>query len=127
MRSADKITELGVTFAVRDVQHVLEDALPRRLGGVAGDYQLVEERCASGLPRYTVRVHPRLDVSEGSVADAFLDELGGLARPYGFMAATWRRAGIVRASRAPALIAPSGKVPSFHRVPESAQSRTNPR
>lgn len=127
VRSADKITELGVTFAVRDVQHVLEDALPRRLGGVAGDYQLVEERCASGLPRYTVRVHPRLDVSEVSVAEAFLDELGGLARPYGFMAATWRRAGIVRASRAPALIAPSGKVPIFHRVPESAQSRTNPR
>jgi hypothetical protein len=119
VRSSDKITELGVTFAVRDVQQVLEDALPRRLGGMAGDYQLIEDRDAAGLPRYTVRVHPRLDVSAACVADAFLAELGAVDRQYGFMVATWQRAGIVRARRAPALIAPSGKVPSFHRVPES--------
>jgi hypothetical protein len=118
VRSSDKITELGVTFAVRDVQHVLEDALPRRLGGVAGDYQLIEERDGAGLPRYIVRVHPRLDVDEARVADAFLAELSGRERHYGFMVATWQRAGIVCAIRAPALIAPSGKVPSFHRVPE---------
>ena len=124
VRSADKITELGVTFAVRDVQHVLEDALPRRLGGVAGDYQLVEDRDPSGLPRYTVRVHPRLELGEAGVADAFLVALAELERPYGFMTETWRRAGIVRACRAPAVIAPSGKIPSFHRVPDGERSRT---
>jgi hypothetical protein len=120
VRSTDKITELGVTFAVRDVQHVLENALPARLGGVAGDYQLTEERDAAGLPRYTVRVHPRLDLDEARVTDAFLAELGALQRHYGFMVATWQRAGIVRAHRAPALVAPSGKVPSFHRMAERA-------
>lgn len=127
VRSTDKITELGVTFAVHDVQQVLEDALPRRLGGAAGDYQLVEEHEASGLPRYTVRVHPRLEVSEAGVAETFLAELARVERSYGFMAETWRRAGVVRASRAPALIAPSGKIPSFHRVPERTQPRTSTR
>ena len=60
IRSSDKITEFGVTFAVQDVFHVLEDALPRRFGGAAGDYQLVEDQDADGLPRYTIMVDPRL-------------------------------------------------------------------
>lgn len=124
VRSTDKITELGVTFAVSDVQFVLEDVLPRRLGGAAGDYQLVEEHEPSGLPRYTVRVHPRLEVSEAGIAETFLAELARVERAYGFMAETWRRAGVVRVRRAPALIAPSGKIPSFHRVPESTRPRT---
>lgn len=121
IRSSDKITELGVTFAVRDVHHVLEDVLPRRLGGAAGDYQLVESRDQHGLPRYTLRLDPGLrDIDDAIVTATFLAELGRLERHYGFMASTWGREGMIQVRRGAPLASASGKVLSFHRASAAA-------
>jgi len=119
IRSSDKITELGVTFAVRDVCHVLEDVLPRRIGGVAGDYQLVEARDRDGLPCYVIVVNPELrDVDDAGVPAAFLAELARLERHYRFMASTWERDGLIQVRRGAALASASGKVLAFHRTSE---------
>jgi phenylacetate-coenzyme A ligase PaaK-like adenylate-forming protein len=116
IRSSDKITEFGVTFAVQDVFHVLEDALPRRFGGEAGDYQLVEDRDANGLPRYTIVVDPRLSgIDAGDVPDTFLREMAKLERHYGFMAAVWAREKIITVRREAPLAGSSGKRLPFYR------------
>jgi hypothetical protein len=119
IRSSDKITEFGVTFALHDVFHVLEEALPRRFGGGAGDYQLVEDRDANGLPRYTIVVSEGLPaIDEHDVPDAFLREMGKLQDHYRFMAAAWARDRIVRIRRGPPAISPAGKVLPFYRTAE---------
>src|SRR5262249_15741167 len=124
----DKVTELGVTFAVRDVVHVLEDVLPGRLGGVAGDYQLVEARDRDGLPRYHIVVNPELrSVADASVTQAFLSALERSGRPYRFMVATWRRDGLLRVLRRAPVATPAGKVLSFHRARESSPLAANER
>ena len=122
IRSSDKITELGVTFVVHDVHQVLEQVLPRRLGGSAGDYQLVESRDRHGLPRYTLLLDPGLrDLDDAVVTTTFLAELGRLERHYGFMTSTWAREGLIRVRRGAPLAGPSGKVLSFHRASDAAR------
>ena len=117
IRSSDKITELGVTFAVPDVFHVLEDVFPRRFGGAAGDYQLVETRDPQGLPRYTILVNPALPaIDEGRLPAAFLSEMGKLESYYRFMTAAWAREHFIAVRRGAPLAGPLGKVLTFHRV-----------
>jgi phenylacetate-coenzyme A ligase PaaK-like adenylate-forming protein len=117
IRSADKITEFGVTFAVSDVFRVLEEIFPARFGGVAGDYQLVETRAADGLPEYAMVVNPRLDGIDGdAVVAAFFSEMGKVEDHYRFMAAAWAREKVVRVRRMQPLIGPSGKVLPFYRA-----------
>jgi hypothetical protein len=119
IRSADKITEFGVTFAVNDVFRVLEEGLPSRCGGVAGDYQLVEMRKANGLPHYAMMVNPQLSgIDDERVLAAFFAEIGRLEDHYRFMAAAWAREKVVTVRRAPPMIAASGKVLPFLRTSE---------
>ena len=120
IRSSDKITEFGVTFAVQDVFHVLEEIFPRRFGGAAGDYQLVEARDGQGLPRYTILVNPRLPVvDEGRLPAAFLAEMGKLQHYYGFMTSAWAREQLITVRRAPPYATGAGKVLPFHRAGDS--------
>ncbi len=117
IRSADKITEFGVTFAVQDVFHVLEEALPRQFGGGASDYQLVEDRDANGLPRYTIVVDPRLSgIDDGAVPAAFLREMAKLQGHYGFMTAVWERERMVGVRRDAPRASAAGKVLPFYRA-----------
>lgn len=116
IRSADKITEFGVTFALHDVFHVLEDLLPARLGGSAGDYQLVEERDGRGLARYTILLNPALPpIDDARVPDAFLSEIARLRDYYGVMASIWQRERLVGVQRGPAIAGASGKILPFAR------------
>jgi len=73
---------------------LLEAILPPRFGGGIGDYQLVEQQDAQGLPRYTLMVSPELGaVPEDQLRAVFLDELGRLRRAYGFMMNQWAQSG----------------------------------
>ena len=120
IRSTDKITELGVTFAIHDVFHVLEEIFPRRFGGAAGDYQLVEARDAQGLARYTILVNPRLfAVETRGLPAAFLSEMGKLQHYYRFMASAWAREHLITARRAEPHATAAGKIIPFHRAADS--------
>jgi hypothetical protein len=94
IRSSQKLTGGGVTVLTADVQRVLEGILPARFGGGLGDYQLLEQQDAEGLPCYTLMVSPELGpVPEDQLRAVFLDELGQLRRAYGFMMNQWAQRG----------------------------------
>jgi hypothetical protein len=117
IRSSDKVTEFGVTFAVSDIMHVLEEVFPRRFGGAAGHYQLVETRDAQGLAHYTLLVDAGLPgINEQELPAAFFSEISKLRDYYRFMAAVWAREELVGVRRGSPLASPRGKVLTFHRV-----------
>jgi hypothetical protein len=73
--SYGKLTGQGTTLIGSAVLEILETSLPRRFGGVPGDYQLVE--CEGrGQTDIELRVHPRLGtVSTVEVREFFLAEV----------------------------------------------------
>ena len=111
--SYGKLTGQGMTLAGTDVVRVLEEALPQRLGGGPGDYQLVEEE--SGVQTVmTLRVSPRAGkLNPDTIRSCFLEEL---TRHYGgtLAARTWRHAEGVKVIIAQPLATSTGKVLPLH-------------
>lgn len=109
--SREKLTTEGMHFSGDEVLWLLEEALPARLGGTPGDYQLIEG-LSRPLPRVTVVVSPsvgRIDDSE--VERALLESLSTLGEPQRMMADLWERAGTLRVERsAPRASMPGAKV-----------------
>jgi len=92
-----KLTAEGMTLPGDAVFRVLEEVLPARFGGRAGDYQLTTHPGRDGLTRYHLIVSPTVGPrDEAALRAAFLDELvkaGGASR----LAADYlRRAGQLR-------------------------------
>ncbi len=111
--SYGKLTGQGMTLAGTDVVSVLEEALPRRLGGSPGDYQLVEEE-GEAQTVMTLRVSPRAgSFSPERVRECFLKEL---KQHYGgtLTARTWQHAEGVRVVIGEPLATPAGKVLPLH-------------
>ena len=117
IHSFEKLTGMGMTFAAAEVTPVLEQALPARFGGLATDFQLVEEESGDGGVRLRLVVHPRLGaLDDAALIDAFLDALAEVSPTRRLMTLAWRTAGIVRVDRSPPLVAPSGKIMHFRRA-----------
>jgi len=111
--SYGKLTGQGMTLAGTDVVRILEEALPRRLGGGPGDYQLVEEE-GSAQTVMALRVSPRVEQSNPDIIRrCFLEEL---KRHYGgtLAARTWRHAEGVKVIVAEPLTTSTGKVLPLH-------------
>jgi hypothetical protein len=111
--SYGKLTGQGMTLAGTDVVRILEEALPERLGGSPGDYQLVEEEGAAQTV-VTLRVSPRVGrLGPEEVRGCFLEEL---ARHYGgtLAARMWRHAEGIKVIIAEPLATPTGKVLPLH-------------
>jgi hypothetical protein len=118
IRSSEKLTGDGVTFLVADLLPLLEEELPRRFGGTAGHYQLVETRDEHGLPRYQLLVSPEVGaLDERAVVDALLDALSVRRRAYGFMAEQWRQGRLLAVRRERPQPTSRGKVPAFRSPP----------
>lgn len=76
VRSASRLTLGGMSLAATDLFDLVERVLPERHGGVAGDYQVVEEWSEDDAD-LVIRVRPgdgALD--EAAVRRSFLDALG---------------------------------------------------
>ena len=111
--SFGKLTGQGMTLVGSDVLRVLEEALPRRVGGGPGDYQLVE-REGNSQTRLELRVSPRVKLSStAAVGECFLEEVRKL---YGgsLAASVWRYTEGVDVVSAEPLVTPAGKVLSLH-------------
>ncbi len=94
--------------AERDVQQdhrrgrILEETLSARFGGIATDYQLVEDEDPGGRPEIRLVVPPRLGpVEPAAVVTAFLEALGDGSGAERVMTLRWRHAGLVRVERRP--------------------------
>jgi len=114
IRSFEKLTGLGVTFAGADLFHLLEEKLPKKFGGSATDYQLVEEQDHRGFPRYSLIVSPEVgSIDEQALVSAFLDGLAGMARSYPVMVNAWTEAHLVKVIRRHPLPTAAGKIFPF--------------
>jgi hypothetical protein len=111
IRSFEKLTGEGVTFARTDLQRILEEVLPRRFGGSAVDYQLQEEHVPGGATRLILRVSPSVGpVDEAALRGSLLADLGLSGASDGYNARLWRDAGTVEVRREAPLATRAGKV-----------------
>jgi hypothetical protein len=114
IRSFEKLTAAGMTFADGDVVRVLEEVLPARFGGGPSDYQLVE---ADGAAGGTLRllVHPRLGALDSQrIIEVFLAAIGPGSGAERVMSLTWREGGLVGVERRPPVATASGKILHLH-------------
>jgi hypothetical protein len=111
--SFGKLTGHGMTLMGTDLLRILEEALPARIGGAPGDYQLVEGEGAVQT-QLTLRVSPRVRSSSADkVKECFLKELGHF---YGgaLAARMWSHAEGLDVVIAEPLSTVSGKVLPLH-------------
>jgi hypothetical protein len=117
IRSFEKLSSEGMTFAKSDLLPVLEEVLPERFGGSPGDYQLLEEESDAGVVRLSLLISPSIGlVAEAEVKEAFLQAVapdGGYPR---LGAAVWRRADALEVKREPPVATGAGKILPFHLV-----------
>jgi len=115
--SYGKLTGQGVTLYGTDVVHILEQALPRRFGGAAGDYQLVESE-GTRQTQLVLRVSPRIVSGAGNAATAEVRDffLAEIRRCYGgsLAARLWQHSAGVEVVFEEPLTTPSGKVLPLH-------------
>jgi len=119
VRSFEKLSGEGVTFARSELTHLLEEILPRAFGGTSLDYQLVEEEAATGIARFVLRVSPSVGpVDEAAVCARLLAELGRGGPSTHFHAALLAQAGTLQVLRASPLATRVGKVLPFYVAPK---------
>jgi hypothetical protein len=120
IRSFEKLTGEGMTFAKTNLLHVLEEALPGRFGGTSLDYQLVEEE-TDGISRLLLLVHPRIGpLDEAAMQSSFLEELARDGSVEQYMADFWRRAGTLEIRRRAPVPTGAGKILPFHLLADEA-------
>lgn len=111
VRSYEKLTAAGMTFLDVDALRVLEEVLPARFGGAAGDYQLQEDEMEDGRARLRLLVSPAVGpVDRDLVADAFLTSLGQGPGAERVMGLAWREAGFLSVEQRPLEPTPAGKI-----------------
>jgi len=111
--SFGKLTGQGMTLVGTDVVRILEERLPSLLGGVPGDYQLVEHEGAAQT-QLTLRVSPRIETpSTERIRECFLQEI---RKHYGgaLAARMWEHAEGLRVVIEEPFATNTGKIPSLH-------------
>jgi hypothetical protein len=123
IRSFEKVTGEGVTFARSQLERVLESALPARFGGSSLDFQLAEEEHATGATRLILRVSPSVGpLDTANVRTVFLEEIarGGLLERY--QASIWSNADTMEVVREVPLTTSAGKVLPFHLLKRTSET-----
>jgi hypothetical protein len=116
VRSYEKLTSEGMTFVGSDLIELVDELLPRRFGGDATDYQLVEEE-VDGLPEVRIVVSPRVgEIAEGEVVTLVLEKLGEGSGYKRMMADVWRTGGMLRVVRHEPYTTGSAKILPLHVV-----------
>jgi hypothetical protein len=117
IRSYEKLTGEGMTFARTNLTQVIEAVLPARFGGTSVDYQVLEEERPGGLPRLALRVSPTVGpVDEDEVRAVFLETLAQDGAMERYMAAFWERANTIEVERELPVVTSAGKVLPFQLV-----------
>ena len=122
IRSFEKLSSEGTSFARSNLSEILDDVLPARFGGQPIDYQLGEVEGDDGATRLILRIDPRVGpVDAEAVRAVLLAELrsGGIFSA--FHARMLERADAIVVERVAPLATRGGKVLPFH-----LQRRTTP-
>ena len=124
IRSFEKLTGEGVTFARADLQQILDDVLPSRFGGTSLDYQLAEEEAPGGATRVVLRVSPAVgEVDEAALREAVLVEIGRGGLVDAYHAGIWRGASTIEVRREAPLATQAGKVLPFQALSRAESAR----
>lgn len=119
IRSFEKLSGEGVSFARSQIDRIIEHTLPARFGGTAVDYQLVEEAGPNGNVRLVLRVAPSCgDLDDDRIRDAFLAALADGTVSDRYQAALLERAQSVTVRRERPQATPGGKMLPFHALHE---------
>lgn len=113
IHSFGKLNGQGTTLLGTDLVRILEERLPRALGGQPGDFQLVEKE-GEHQTQLVLRVSPRIQLSSPDVArDAFLREIRHFAggSPSAVM---WRHSQAIDVEIVEPFLTRTGKVLSLH-------------
>jgi hypothetical protein len=125
IRSFEKLTGEGVSFARSNAEQILEELLPARFGGTSLDYQLAEEETATSSTRLVLRVSPAVGaIDEAALRETFLREVGGAGLVNTYQARVWRDAGTLLIRREQPLTTSAGKVLPLHLLRQRTRSVT---
>jgi hypothetical protein len=114
IRSYEKLTSEGMTFLGAELYTLLEEVLPKKFGGNATDYQLVEEE-VEGLPRVRILVSPRVGrLDEDDVVRATLEFLGARDDGHRMMAGLWAEGHTLQVIRREPLATATSKILPLH-------------
>jgi hypothetical protein len=117
IRSFRKLTGEGMTLVGSEMERILQQDLPRRFGGTALDYQLLEEEDSRGFTRLSVVVSPRIDLpDEQQVIDTVLAGLRRGSEGADGARATWAQARSFRVRRIEPIWTARGKLMPLHLV-----------
>jgi hypothetical protein len=114
IRSFEKLTGEGVTFARSNLEQILEEVLPARFGGTGHDYQLAEEEAPDGVTRLILRVSPNVGVVDDErLRTVLTEEIGRGGRQDHYHIRMWERVGTLDIRRERPLPTRGGKVLPF--------------
>jgi hypothetical protein len=117
IRSFEKLTSEGVTFARSNLERILEEVLPARFGGVGLDYQIGEEEAADSIMRLVLRVSPAVgEIDDDALRTTLLNELGKGGQVDQYQARIWRDTGTIEIRREAPIATQAGKMLPFQRV-----------
>jgi hypothetical protein len=117
VRSFEKLTGEGVTFAGADLARIIDEVLPARFGGGGLDYQVVEEEGPDGFSKLFLLVNPDLGkISEPDIVECFLSSLARQSEGQKIMAEIWAQSKTVQVRRERPVGTRAGKVFPFHLV-----------
>jgi hypothetical protein len=123
IRSFEKLTGHGVTFASGTLVDFVEKTLPSLFGGSALDYQLAEEERQDSTAQLVLRIHPGVGiVDERAALDALVRELAAEGVGARLHAELLRSLDAIAVRREPPLASAGGKVLPFHLVRQSTES-----
>lgn len=115
IRSFDKLTGEGMSFAGTDLIRIMEETLPANFGGTSLDYQMMEEEDEQGHTRLSIIVSPEVGaIDEGVLVRTVLAELSKGKDTQRMMAEVWSQAGMLRVKRMPPFVTAGGKLLPLH-------------
>ena len=111
IRSFSKLTSEGMTLMGAEVVRIIEEVLPRRCGGDATSYQVLEEEDRDGITRISILVDPELGtIDEEMVKEVFFQEIRKVTRATPVI---WKQVGTIQVKRQDPLPGNSGKIMSL--------------
>jgi hypothetical protein len=124
IRSYTKLVGEGVTLVGNEMVQILEHLLPKRFGGTALDYQILEEEDEAHLTRIFLIISPRVHIAdESEVVRAMYEALDKSSASAGVASALWRQGDSIRVRRAEPIWTARGKMMPLH-ISRYAESTT---
>jgi hypothetical protein len=115
IRSFDKLTGEGMTFAGTNLVRIMEEILPARFGGTSVDYQMMEEEDRQGHTRLSIIVSPEVgEIDDSALIQTVISELSKGNDTQRMMTEIWSQAKLLRVKRQRPFVTAAGKLLPLH-------------